>query len=68
MAKTSLTLEKRAEILIQSKGQKLSPTRISENTGIARTTIISFLNTYEKTHAKTWKKAKSNRRNSATSN
>lgn len=50
MAKTSLTLEKKAEILVMSKGEKLSPTRISENTGIARTTIISFLNSYEKTH------------------
>ena len=48
MTKKSLTPEKRAEILVQSKGQHLSPTRISENTGVPRTTIISFLDSYEK--------------------
>mgnify|MGYP002472070326 CR=1 FL=1 len=48
MTKTSLTPEKKAEILIQKKGNNLSPTRISENLGIPRTTIISFLESFEK--------------------
>lgn len=34
--------------MVQSKGHHLSQTRISENIGVTRTTIISFLNSYEK--------------------
>lgn len=49
MSKRSyLTLEQKAEILTQKNGKNLSPSQISHNTGIARTTIISFLDKYDK--------------------
>lgn len=50
MAKRSyLTLEQKAEILVEKNGRGLTPTEISQNTGIARTTIISFLDRFDKT-------------------
>lgn len=47
MAKrTPLTMEQKAEILVQN-GQNSTPLQNSRNLGISRTTIISFLQKYE---------------------
>ena len=46
MKKAQLTLEQKVRILILKEGQQRSVTDIHEKTGIPRSTIYSFLNSY----------------------